>query len=342
MEEAMLVALVKAGQIADDAMVREEAEGSWQPIAGTHFVARPKAKPPSLPSVQAEKAPKPKTRSDPNNITAGQGLLAVLALVAVAIAFLFVTNAPKGDSGPPPPLPAAPAAAPVEESPAVVGAPFLAKVDANWATFDGLPKPQRTKDRFRATLDEQNTLIDQVPESARPLVADHMMKLARQHISSWSSVGASFAGDDARDLVPSANKAACQLWGSMWVNDVDTLSAIMTLGFQRIVCSTKTWVLKDEASACYLWSVDTDDNSKSPAFVWSTLELYQRSLVVGKRTDDDGPMAYMALMSKGREVTVMPGTKAAILDTGEGWFHVAGDNFSGYVAAELCHHTATK
>jgi hypothetical protein len=31
------------------------------------------------------------------------------------------------------------------------------------------------------------------------------------------------------------------------------------LGFQRIVCPTKTWVLSDEASVCYLWSTDPED-----------------------------------------------------------------------------------
>jgi len=55
MEEAMLAALVHAGQIADDAMVRKEAEDSWQPIAGTHLMA-PETKPPSLPAA-APKTP---------------------------------------------------------------------------------------------------------------------------------------------------------------------------------------------------------------------------------------------------------------------------------------------
>lgn len=269
------------------------------------------------------------------------GPLVLVKSTAGALAVAFLTACPKDD--PPPPLPSAPTTpAVVAPLPAMVAAPFLAKVDANWAAFDALLKPQRSKDKFRALLAEQNSQMDEVPDSVRPLVADHMLKVARQHISAWSSVGSSFAGDDATDLVPSANKAACLMWGSMWVNDIDTLSAIMTMGFQRIVCSTKAWILRDEASACYLWSIDPDDKSKGTAIVWPTLELYQRSLIVGRRTDDDGPLAYMALMSNGNASTMVPGVKATILETGPGWFHVTGDNFSGYVPAELCHHTATK
>lgn len=340
MDEAMLVALVKAGQIAPDAMVRQEADVAWEPIAQTRFAPPQQAQPePVLPTKEQQ-------RFAANKISTAQGCgigVAVIAGIAV-VGALAVFSTGSSDKGPPA-LPKAPAVATVATpSPGEIAAPFLAQVDAAWVAFDGLPKPQRTKDRFHAAITDQQALLDHVPESsARGLVAAHMLKMSRQRIAAWSSVGASFAGADATDLVPSANKAACLMWGSMWVNDVETLSAIMTMGFEQIVCPTKTWVLKDEASVCYLWSLDPDDQSKSPAIVWSTLDLYQKSLVVGKRTDDNGPLAYMALMSTGGgAATMMPGVKGTILDSGPGWFHIAGDNFSGYVPAELCHHTAAK
>ena len=320
---------LKSGKLGASTFVRDENGGAWMAVAQSPFA-------PML------RRPRSTDISTVKTVSVAVILVAGLVSIVILAAAPRDYRTPTLETAAPEQAAAAVVAAPVEESPDVIGAPFVAKVDANWATFDALPKPQQTKDRFRATLGEQNTLIDQVPENARPLVADHMLKLARQHISSWYSFGTSSAGDDATDLVPSANKAACQMWGSMWVHDIDTLSAIMTMGFRRIVCSTKTWILKDEASACYLWSIDPDDKSKGTAIVWSTLELYQRSLVIGKRTDDDGMLAYMGLMENDGASTMVPGVKAEILDSGPGWFHVKGANFLGYVPADLCHHTSAK
>jgi hypothetical protein len=36
------------------------------------------------------------------------------------------------------------------------------------------------------------------------------------------------------------------------------------------------------------------------------------------------------------------GLKATIAKIGDGWFRVTGENFAGYVPAELCHHTSKK
>lgn len=331
MEEAMVFTLVGSGQIGRDAVLRRETESTWLPISETPFamnIARSTTVAQQTPGISP----------------AGQKVAVWTGAFGVVVAFAAILLATRHKDDPPPPLPTVPAASAMlpSPSPTQIAVPYLAKSDAAWATFDELPKAERTKSRFNETVNLQELILDQVPNDARSLVADRMLKAARQHISAWSSVGASFAGDDARDLVPSVNKAACLMWGSMWVNDVETLAAIMTMGFQRVVCSTKTWVLKEEISHCFLWSIDPDDRTKAPAIVWSTLELYQRSLIIGKRTDENGPLAYMGLMSNGGASTMVAGVKAAILDSGAGWFHVAGDNFSGYVPVELCHHTATK
>ncbi len=181
-----------------------------------------------------------------------------------------------------------------------------------------------------------------VPEAAQPIVADHAMTLARQHYSSWSTVGTTTAGDKFSDLVPNKNGATCQLWGSMWVSDMDTLSSIVKLGFLRITCPKKTWILKDEIAVCYLWSIDPDDpNEKAGVAVWSNLEIFHTAQQVGKRTDPDGPMAYLAIMSKGGS-TFIAGKKATIVEVGSDWLRLIGDGLSGYVEPQFCHHTAKK
>ena len=112
MEEAMLGALVKAGQIAPDAMVREETDIAWEPIAQTQF---------ALPEVKAADAQPPPAKKkqkpwfDPNNLTLGQGLLAVIGVLGFAVALIVLLLGAKDD--PVPPLPAAPetVAAPTPE-----------------------------------------------------------------------------------------------------------------------------------------------------------------------------------------------------------------------------------
>jgi GYF domain 2 len=106
MEEAMLAALVKAGQIAADAMVREETDIAWEPIAQTKF---------AVPSAQSADAllPRVKTKQkpwfDPNNLTFGQGLLAVIGILGFAVAGV-TTLVHEANDDPVPPLPAAPEA----------------------------------------------------------------------------------------------------------------------------------------------------------------------------------------------------------------------------------------
>lgn len=346
-EEATVREWVSSREISADAFLRDEAATGWAQLAQTPFAAlqreseapsNSELQPPS-PAAATEVAPGP---SAPKNVTLLQALM-----VFGAVIFFIYAYATCGDTSAskPPPLPSAPTI-PATASPAPtldeLAAPLIASVDSSWAGFDALPAKQRTKAALQSKISALSDYIERLPEPIRPMVASHVMKGARHHISVWSSVGTSAAGVDETDLVPSANTATCLMWGSTWVNDIDTLSALMSMGFQRIGCPTKVWILKDEANVCYLWSVDEEDpHAKGAATVWTSLELLQRAQVVGRRTDDEGPIALMALMDQG-SVTKIGGPKATITETGPGWFRVVGDNFAGFVPAELCHHTATK
>jgi hypothetical protein len=229
-------------------------------------------------------------------------------------------------------------------SSAAVAAPFLAKIDANWTDFAGLPSAAQTSDRFGALLAEHKILLDQVPELARPLVKDYARQQTRRHFSAWSSTetGISSAGVGATDLVPSTDVALCQKRAALWFTIVGYVTIFRTFGFERIVCPTKTWNIKDEAEVCYLWRADSSNPGvRSAATVWADLEHYQAALELAQRTADPSDSALAALGSNGGAFTVVAGTKAGISDIGHGWFAVTGERFSGYVHSELCHHTAS-
>ena len=101
MSEAMLAALAKTGEISPDAMVREESDVAWEPIAQTRFA------PVAVTSPAATS-----TAAKPGTVGAVPALSVVLAGVFAVYLYATCGDSHSSDSGPPP-LPtvaAAPAA----------------------------------------------------------------------------------------------------------------------------------------------------------------------------------------------------------------------------------------
>jgi hypothetical protein len=335
----------RPAEARDGIFVRDEAASAWAPIDQSPFASLP-------PAAAVDGAPAIAEHAAPSHATTTPEWMNTALLggaVALGLAIAIWANIGRSKRAEPAAAEAnvatsfSSAVDPTPQSPATMAAPFLSEVDADWAAFDALPARQRTKAELQARLSKQEGIVRRAPAAASPLVANHSLMQARRHFSVWSTVGTSAGGENATDLIPASDKAQCLVSGSMWIGDVDTLTAIMKLGFLRVVCPGKTWLVKEEANVCYLWSVDPDDRrAKGVVTIWTTLELLSRAQVVGRRTDDEGPLALIALMSGGRSTTMVGGVKGTIVEVGEGWFKVEGTNFGGYVLAEHCHHTSTK
>jgi hypothetical protein len=117
-------------------------------------------------------------------------------------------------------------------------------IDKMWTDFD--KKPKRDKPALFETIDATKVRILLVtsPAAAQRLTerneAHYRVRMAPLVRPPTRATGPGY-----RTLVPSANLSECLVWGSMWIHENETASAMESLGFDVIKCDDGTsWDVK--------------------------------------------------------------------------------------------------
>lgn len=117
-------------------------------------------------------------------------------------------------------------------------------IDKMWVDFD--KKSKRDKPALFEAFDATKIRIAMLtsPASQERLTERNEMHY-RVRMAPLVRPPTRATGPGYRTLVPSANLAECLIWGSMWINDEGTASAMESLGFESIKCDDGTsWNVK--------------------------------------------------------------------------------------------------
>jgi hypothetical protein len=231
-----------------------------------------------------------------------------------------------------------------------------------WATYDGLAS--KTKEGLLATVASAMSDANSLPKDSRSAVQREVRVASRERMAPLISPGVSASGEDMTTLLPAVEPGKCGLWASQWTRDLETLRAMISLGFRNISCpplpssskqSERTWNLVEAESAldpdrvCFLYD---DDDRESPVFIWRTLEKLRVGEMVGHETSTEAAMRMLALVDDGAQ-TVQPGARFVVQERGDGWFKISAasnsapklvfvnkwDDVGGYVPVNKCHST---
>lgn len=209
------------------------------------------------------------------------------------------------------------------------------RIVALWAAYDALPT--KTKPELLSTVQRAVEETAQLPGMVAAVVRAQIMISARERMAPLVLPETRATGSRREVLVPSEDHK-CPILGSSWVNEDETLEAIVSLGFERIECKDKSWDLNHVRNTCYLYSKKTAEQD-GQVILWKDLKYFAESERFAHRTDEEALVRYMALVSAGAQLPI-PGAHFIIEERGATWLRVAGQGIhagmTGYVEPGGC------